>query len=337
MKTHQSDKPLVSVCMLCYNQEKYIGDAFRAALAQDYSPLEIVVSDDCSTDNSFSIVQSIANEYDGPHKIILHRNEKNKGMILNWLTLCELANGILMFKADGDDISLPNRVSTITQDWITSGKKSVLISHSYDRIDLDGNFLDKIIQPFTGDDTRKMQEIYCGKGYVLWGATSAYHKSLYNNFPSEALSEAADDTTFVGRAIMTGPCRILSKSLVKYRVGSGETSVGKNFRRSMSRGLSLAAEANKQNLLDLEHIKNTLTSAQYKEYYEIFSSRLEHHQTVLKLYQGKSFSERLNGYKGTYKGPVFSKSWLVCVILLLPEKLGDWIFKLIQKIQKLCC
>lgn len=335
-KNKATELPLVSFCLMCYNQEKYIGDAFRAALAQDYSPLEIVVSDDCSTDNSFSIIESIAKEYKGPHKIILHKNEKNMKISGNWSQLCSLANGELLIKADGDDISYPDRVRCIVSDWMENEKKAVLISHISEKINLMDEKLTSSENVEVGWDNRSKSDIYTGKVFFHSGAVSAYHRSLFDIFGKIEIFDAADDTVFVGRAILTGRLRVIGKTLVKYRIGSGETTLGKGFRRSMSRGLSLAAEANRQNLLDLEHIKNSLTAAQYKEFYEIFASRLEHHLTVLKLYNGQSFRERLNGYKGTYKGPVFSKSWLVCVILLLPEKLGDWIFTLIQKIQKLC-
>jgi glycosyltransferase involved in cell wall biosynthesis len=43
-----SNRPLVSFVLLTYNQEKYVADALRAALNQTYSPLEIIISDDCS-------------------------------------------------------------------------------------------------------------------------------------------------------------------------------------------------------------------------------------------------------------------------------------------------
>ena len=330
-----TEKPLVSLCLMCYNQEKYIEDAFRAALAQDYSPLEIIVSDDCSTDNSFSIIQAIAKEYKGPHKIILHRNETNKKISGNWSQLCSLANGELLVKADGDDISYPNRVISIVFDWIQNEKKAVLISHLSEKINLMNETLENTDNTVVGWDNRSKSDIYTGNGFFHSGAVSAYNRTLFDRFGEIEIYDAADDAVFVGRAILSGQIRVVGVPLVKYRIGSGETTLGKGYRRSMSRGLSLAAEANKQNLLDLEHIKNSLTEAQYKEFYEIFSSRLEHHLTVLKLYQGKSFRERLIGYKGTHKGAVLSKSWLVCVILLLPEKIGDWILRLMQKIQKL--
>ena len=56
------ERPLVSFVVLCYNQESFIREAFNSALLQTYSPLEIIVSDDCSTDGTFDVVQQMAND-----------------------------------------------------------------------------------------------------------------------------------------------------------------------------------------------------------------------------------------------------------------------------------
>ena len=50
--------PLVSFCVKCYNQERYIGEALEGVFAQTYRPLEIVISDDASTDRSWEIIQA---------------------------------------------------------------------------------------------------------------------------------------------------------------------------------------------------------------------------------------------------------------------------------------
>ena len=51
------DKPLITFLLVSYNQEAYIREAIEGALAQTYSPLEIVISDDCSSDATFSLIK----------------------------------------------------------------------------------------------------------------------------------------------------------------------------------------------------------------------------------------------------------------------------------------
>lgn len=53
--------PLVSVCLIAYNQEKYVEKAIDSIFAQTYSPLEIILSDDCSTDNTLIIIKALLN------------------------------------------------------------------------------------------------------------------------------------------------------------------------------------------------------------------------------------------------------------------------------------
>ena len=54
----QSSRPLITFALMAYNQEQLIEEAVAGALAQTYSPLEIILSDDCSTDRTFSIMST---------------------------------------------------------------------------------------------------------------------------------------------------------------------------------------------------------------------------------------------------------------------------------------
>ena len=99
----------VTFFLLAYNQEEYIEAACRAALAQTYSPLEIIFSDDYSTDKTFEVIQKIVNDYQGPHKLKTIRNPTNMGLIAHINKAFETASGQLLVIAAGDDITLPHR------------------------------------------------------------------------------------------------------------------------------------------------------------------------------------------------------------------------------------
>lgn len=103
------EKPLVSFILLAYNQEQYIREAVEGAFSQTYSPLEIILSDDCSMDKTFAIIEEMAGSYTGPHKVITNRNPVNLGLGEHYNRLMNIAAGDIVELAAGDDISLPHR------------------------------------------------------------------------------------------------------------------------------------------------------------------------------------------------------------------------------------
>jgi glycosyltransferase involved in cell wall biosynthesis len=103
--------PLISFLLLAYNQERFVREAIEGAFSQTYSPLEIVLSDDCSPDRTFAIMQEMAATYSGPHKVILNQTRQNVGLGAHINEAVKLAKGDWLVMAAGDDISLPNRVA----------------------------------------------------------------------------------------------------------------------------------------------------------------------------------------------------------------------------------
>lgn len=76
----ETGKPLVTVVILTYNQERFVGQAIESAVGQvcDF-PFEVLVVDDCSTDGTADVCRSYAERY--PQTVKFVRNEKNKGLI----------------------------------------------------------------------------------------------------------------------------------------------------------------------------------------------------------------------------------------------------------------
>ena len=75
IKAHSYEVRATAV-VLAYNQSRFIADAVNAVLSQKFDGLEVILSDDCSSDDTFEIMSQIASSYKGPHKIRLNKNEK---------------------------------------------------------------------------------------------------------------------------------------------------------------------------------------------------------------------------------------------------------------------
>lgn len=92
----------VSVAMVTYNQERFLGQAIESALAQrtDF-PFEIVLSDDCSTDGAPEIARRYAQQY--PERIRLLTHETNLGLTRNIAQTIEACHGEYVANLEGDD------------------------------------------------------------------------------------------------------------------------------------------------------------------------------------------------------------------------------------------
>ena len=99
--------PYVSVVMTSYNREKYIGQAIDSILAQECNfPFEIIIGDDCSTDNSRELLQSYKDKY--PDIFVLNFHEENIGFGPNWASTLKLARGKYVTFCDDDDYYCDN-------------------------------------------------------------------------------------------------------------------------------------------------------------------------------------------------------------------------------------
>jgi glycosyltransferase involved in cell wall biosynthesis len=92
----------VSVCVFTYNYEQYLPQALDSVLAQQTSfPVEIIVGDDCSTDNTRAVALEYSNRY--PGRFILSFNETNIGGTRNWIRSMNKCSGRYIALLDGDD------------------------------------------------------------------------------------------------------------------------------------------------------------------------------------------------------------------------------------------
>ena len=103
----KNEFPKVSIMIPTFNQEKFIAKAIESALMQDYPNLEIIVSDDCSTDSTPRVVKG----YLADNRLRYYKNEKNLGRIGNYRkTLYERVTGEWTLNLDGDDYLYENSV-----------------------------------------------------------------------------------------------------------------------------------------------------------------------------------------------------------------------------------
>lgn len=115
---------LVSVIMSNFNtSELYLRLAIESVLSQTYDNFELIIVDDCSTDNSISIISSYSDE-----RIVVLKNDNNLGITKSLNKALSIARGEFIARMDSDDICLPNRFEKQVQ--FLSDNKSVIVCGS---------------------------------------------------------------------------------------------------------------------------------------------------------------------------------------------------------------
>lgn len=84
------NKPLVSILIPVFNRESYIKETVESAINQSYNNIEIIIVDNASTDNTWSIIDSLAKT---DHRIKTFRNKENIGPVKNWKRCIEESSG----------------------------------------------------------------------------------------------------------------------------------------------------------------------------------------------------------------------------------------------------
>lgn len=207
-----------SFVLLSYNQADYIAEAVTAALAQEGPPLEMILSDDCSRDSTFEIMQRVAAGYHGPHRVTVRRNETNLGLVGHFHKVFSLCTGDVMIMAWGDDVAMPDRALRIREVFDTT---DAWLVHSHATcIDLDGN---GVPPTYLGADLiqgASLAKIATSGGLFL-GATAGYHRKLIEKYGPIANPRAYEDLVYGFRAALENGVRFIDRPLVRYRVGSG--------------------------------------------------------------------------------------------------------------------
>lgn len=218
------NKPLISYVVTAYNIEKYVKESVNCAFAQTYSPLEIVLSDDCSTDHTFDIMKRMAEEYKGPHKIILNRNEKNLGIAKHMnRAYLELASGEIIIAAHGDDISRPERTEKSFL-YFNEHPEVTALSFSIDAINEEGKILK--------EHSANVDEVHTytfEKGGNIPAPSRAFYKKVLTIFGPLNDDCPTEDELISFRALMLGENAFLPEHMVQYRKHSGSSSNPENF------------------------------------------------------------------------------------------------------------
>jgi glycosyltransferase involved in cell wall biosynthesis len=100
--------PSVSICVPTWNGARFLPAALESALSQTYSDFELLLVDDCSTDNTLDVTTTFPDR-----RIRIHRNDRRLGIPRNWNRCLQLARGKYVKFLFQDDLLTPRAVATL--------------------------------------------------------------------------------------------------------------------------------------------------------------------------------------------------------------------------------
>ena len=223
-------KPLVSICIPVYNAEKFIGETIKCVLDQTYQNFEIIITDNCSDDNTQNVVLSFDDS-----RIKYYNNGNNLGAEANWNKSLKLANGKYIKLLCADDIIYPDCLTeqvNIFEDPEYSNLS--LVTTNKNVINQDG----KII----------MQKKFPGKkGYLnglkalkksIWFGTNIIGEPVAGLFKKDILEKSGYyrgnnlyliDLDLWSRMLLFGDLYVIDKVLYGFRISTTSLSTNIGF------------------------------------------------------------------------------------------------------------
>lgn len=204
--------PTCSVLVIAYRMQGTIAEALRSALAQTV-PCEIIVSDDCSDDDTIAVAEAVVHGYEGPHRVRVRRTPHNLGLCAHLNDLAVIAEGEVLVCMAGDDVSYPQRVERLLAEFAAHPAAQV-VGSAVDDIDSVGTRLASSVRGMPALLDQRWF-LHRGKMQTVLGASMALRRELLTGFPP--LQGKVEDNMLSLRAALLGECRCLPEALLGYR------------------------------------------------------------------------------------------------------------------------
>ncbi|HBC3535265.1 TPA: glycosyltransferase family 2 protein [Vibrio vulnificus] len=201
----------VSIITPTYNSEKQIRDTYKSIISQTFQNWEWIVTDDCSSDQTFYILEEIALT---DHRVKLFRNKKNSGAAVSRNNSLSYSTGDFIAFLDSDDIWMKEKLFQQLNYMIS---ESVDFSFTaYELIDRDGRKLAKTVDAkhagcFTYDDMLK-------KKATLGCSTVMLRKNAFESISMPLLRTGQDYATWLAILKRGKKAYLLNQVLTQYRI-----------------------------------------------------------------------------------------------------------------------
>lgn len=200
--------PLVSIITPNFNCSRYIAETIESVLAQTYTNWEMIIVDDCSTDDSYQIATEYSKK-DSRIKVL--KNEKNSGAAFSRNSALDIANGEYIAFLDSDDLWLPEKLEK--QIKFMQENNYFFTYTNFEHISEDSKSLNVFV---SGPKivTRRM----LNNSNYLGCLTVMYDKKIVGDISiSDKIKKRNDHALWLKVIDITKKCYLLDENLSKYR------------------------------------------------------------------------------------------------------------------------
>ena len=277
--------PLVSVLMTSYNREDYIAEAIESLLKQTYTKFELIVVDDCSSDNTYEIIKSYSEK---DTRIQCFQNEKNIGQFQNRNLAASYAKGTYIKYLDSDDILYPHSLQIYLDAMSLFPDAIAAVEAHHHSQDL------KLPSLISSKDALLSHYKYGSQILYVGPSCTMLRKSMFDELGGfETERGILNDTLFMLRLAEKGSIVLVQRDLCFWRIHGNQENIGQQniYRMLIDRQLiNIAILFNPHSILDfvtrleiwrnlqriyfINIIKNYLIKGKIKKFYVLLKFQL---------------------------------------------------------------
>ena len=302
-------RPTVSIALATFNGLKFIEAQLESLLRQTHLPIEILISDDCSNDGTYELLESLAVR--SPVPIKLHRNETRLGWRKNFLETMSRCSGELIAFCDQDDIWQSNKLEVMCD--VFTSDELVMAFHNAMMVDQSGVALRSLGKPPTSG-TAVHGPLSLDFWTPILGFTIVFRRDIlrFSKFWGQSIDKlkpgenAPHDEWVFFIASVLGNIAYVDQHLVNYRLHGGNTVGFRSTRKTLSDHIAVYRGSGEKLLQRIRVVKNRLDvlsivseELDRKEFgiaLAAYRAHLGVNERRLKLYQSTTMAARLQQY-----------------------------------------
>ncbi|WP_158555782.1 glycosyltransferase [Peribacillus glennii] len=209
---------LVSINCITYNHENYIADAIESFIMQKTNfDFEIQIGEDCSTDNTRTIVQKYASMH--PGKIKLITSEKNVGARQNSMRLRSNAKGKYIAICEGDDFWTDPYKLQKQVDYMESNPECSMCFHAAEIVEESGTPTKEFVRPYQQTCKSPIEDIISGGGGFCATPSILYKKKFMEDPPEFYKNAHVGDYPMQMIVASQGYAYYIDEVMAAYRAG----------------------------------------------------------------------------------------------------------------------